>query len=197
MTRLYLFDFDGTLTNKDTLFDFLQFSFPDKYKWAFIQYSPLFLLVKFKIVNAGKAKEKFISHFLKDKNKIEIEKLAQDYFEAKKETIFRSEVLEYMKSLAHETDKYIVTASLDIWVKPFARYLGVRLISTKAEFKNNIFTGKFSTPNCNYKEKVVRIIKEVQLSQFDEVYAFGDSNGDKYLLKLSTHPHFQHFEATS
>ena len=194
MNKLFLFDFDGTLTNKDTLFDFLQFSFPESYKWGFIKFIPLFLLTKFKILDAGKVKERFISYFMKGKSRSEIETLSQNYFEARKSSIFRPKALEYIKDLAHETDKYIVTASLDIWVKPFSKYLGVRLISTEAEFKEDIFTGKFATHNCNNKQKVERIVKEIQLSQFNEVYAFGDTKGDKYMLELSTNPHFKYFE---
>ena len=42
--NLYLFDFDGTLTNKDSLFDFLKFSFPLEYKKNFIIYSTFYHL---------------------------------------------------------------------------------------------------------------------------------------------------------
>jgi HAD superfamily hydrolase (TIGR01490 family) len=192
--KLYLFDFDGTIINKDSLFDFLQTSFPDKYKAAFIKFIPLFLMIKFKLLSAGKVKQKFISYFLKGKSVSEIEDLAQHYFEARKDTIFRMKALEYIKNLAYEPDKYMVTASLDLWVKPFAKYLGLRLISTEAELINDRFTGKFATPNCNYKEKVVRIVEEIQLAQFKEIYAFGDSKGDKHMLELATNPHFRYFE---
>ncbi|MDR3272978.1 MAG: HAD-IB family hydrolase [Flavobacteriaceae bacterium] len=194
MKRLYLFDFDGTLTNKDSLFDFLQFSFPETYKSVFVRFIPLFLLTKLKIFSAGKTKQKLISHFLKGKQRAEIEILAQNYFEAQKDSLLRIKSLEYLKNIAREENKYIVTASLDIWVKPFAKYLGTRIISTQAEFVNDQFTGKFATPNCNYKEKVVRIVQEIQLSQFDEVYAFGDSNGDRPMLELATNPNFRYFE---
>jgi len=194
MKRLYLFDFDETLTCKDSLFDFLQFGFPETFKPAFLRFIPLFFLTKFKLFSAGRAKEKFISHFLKGKSRAEIEILAQNYFESKKDSLLRPKALDYIRNLAREEDKYIVTASLDIWVKPFAKYLGMRLISTQAEFVNDVFTGKLATPNCNYKEKIIRIIREIQLSQFEEVYAFGDSDGDKPMLELATHPYFRYFE---
>ncbi|MDR2123280.1 MAG: HAD-IB family hydrolase [Flavobacteriaceae bacterium] len=192
--KLYLFDFDGTITNTDTLFDFLQVSFPERYKYAFIKFILLFLLVKFKIVSAGKVKQKFVSCFLKGKSRKEIESLTQHYFEVRKKNILRPKALEYIKNLAHEPNKYIVTASLDIWVEPFAKHLGLRLISTESGFDNDIFTGKFTTPNCNYKEKVVRIVKEIQLARFKEIHAFGDSKGDKHMLELATEAHFRYFE---
>ncbi|MXP06337.1 MULTISPECIES: HAD-IB family hydrolase [unclassified Apibacter] len=192
--KLYLFDFDGTLTNKDTLFDFLQFSFPHKYKKVFIKFIPLFILVRFKIFDAGKIKQKFISQFLKGKTRSELEELAQCYFESRKNTIIRPKALEYIRALSREPNKYIVTASLDLWVKPFAKYLGLRLISTEAEYINGVFNGKFATPNCNNKQKVVRIINEIQLAHYSKIYAFGDSKGDKNMLELATDPFYRHFE---
>lgn len=192
--KLYLFDFDGTITNKDTLFDFLNFTFPTTYNSVFIKYIPLFIATKFKLIKAEEVKRKFINSFLKNKNREEIEILADNYFENRKNIIIRPEALKYITNLSKEDNKYIVTASLDLWVKPFANYLGLRLISTKADFDGNIFHGKFKTPNCNYKEKVERIVKEIQLSQFNEIYAFGDTKGDKYMLELATHPHFRYFE---
>jgi phosphatidylglycerophosphatase C len=191
---LYLFDFDGTITNKDTLFDFLQVSFPLKYKKIFIKFIPLFILVRFKIFDPGKIKQRFISQFLKGKTRSEIKKLVQYYFECRKNTLIRPKALEYIRALSNEPNKYVVTASLDLWVEPFAKYLGLRLISTEAEFINEVFTGKFATPNCNYEQKAVRIISEIQLAKFIKIFAFGDSKGDKNMLELATDPFFRYFE---
>lgn len=191
--KLYLFDFDGTLTNKDSLFDFLKFSFPQSFNKKFVLFFLLFILVKIKIMKAGRVKEIFISSFLKGKSAVEIKKMAELYFESRKDTLIREKAKKYLKDIPVEYNKYIVTASLDIWVEPFADFLGARLIATQAQFVDGIFTGKFATPNCNGKEKIVRIISEIQLSKYKELYAFGDSKGDKYMLDLSTHPHFKFF----
>ena len=191
--KLYLFDFDGTLTNKDSLFDFLKFSFPQSFNKKFVLFFLLFILVKIKIMKAGRVKEIFISSFLKGKSAVEIKKMAELYFESRKDTLIREKAKKYLKDIPAEYNKYIVTASLDIWVEPFADFLGARLIATQAQFVDGVFTGKFATPNCNGKEKIVRIISEIQLSKYKELYAFGDSKGDKYMLDLSTHPHFKFF----
>jgi phosphoserine phosphatase len=49
----------------------------------------------------------------------------------------------------------LVTASLDIWVKPFADELKMQLVSTRAEFKNGVFTGNFIGKTVTEKEKLV------------------------------------------
>ncbi|RLZ12728.1 HAD-IB family phosphatase [Faecalibacter macacae] len=192
--NLYLFDFDGTLTNKDSLFDFLKFSFPLEYKKNFILFIPLFIISKLKIIDPGNVKEKFISSFLKGKSYVEINQLAQNYFTENYPSLIHIEADKYIKSVSNYNDKFIVSASLDIWLKPFADYYGMGLISTKAEFDDQgFFTGKFASVNCNNQEKKNRIEKEIDLTLYDEVIAFGDTSGDKAMFEIATKSFFKHF----
>ena len=195
MTRkLYLFDFDGTLTKKDSLFDFLKFSFPSKYFRHFILFIPLFILARLKILDPGDVKEKLISSFLKGKSAYEIAQLAQNYFDANHQNIIFTEADKYIKNLSDYNDKYLVSASLDIWLKPFSDYYGMGLICTKAQFdENGYFTGKFATSNCNYQEKKKRIEDEIDLSFYDEVIAFGDTEGDEIMFSLATKSYLKFF----
>ena len=57
MKKLYLFDFDGTLTYKDTMFLYLHFYNEKKYFWNFLKHIPLFVLVKLHLANAEKVKK--------------------------------------------------------------------------------------------------------------------------------------------
>jgi phosphoserine phosphatase len=69
--------------------------------------------------------------------------------------------LDFIKNIDREhTESYIVSASLDIWVKPFADKLNMILLATKAEFIDDIFTGNLGK-NCNKDEKVCRIEAEL------------------------------------
>lgn len=192
--NLYLFDFDGTLTKKDSLFDFLKFSFSSQYYQHFILFTPLFVLCKLHILDMGKVKEKFISSFLKGKSYVEINQIAQNYFKAKFPELIHLKADEYIKNVSNYNDKFIVSASLDIWLKPFADHYGMGLICTKAKFddKGN-FTGKFASANCNKLEKKNRIEKEIDLTLYDEIIAFGDTSGDKAMFEIATKSYFKHF----
>ena len=70
--KLYLFDFDGTLTTKDTLFDFLKFSFSKVYFINYLIFTPFFISSKLKLIEAGKVKEMFISKFMKGLSTVQI-----------------------------------------------------------------------------------------------------------------------------
>ena len=192
--NLYLFDFDGTLTTKDSLFDFLKFSFPKHYKKHFIFFLPLFILAKVKLAEPSKVKEKFISSFLKGKSYHEIQNLANQYFQHNFPILIHPKADEYINSVSNYHDKFIVSASLDLWLQPFANHYGMGLICTEGEFDDQgYYTGKFSTENCNNKQKKIRIEKEVDLMLYDEVLAFGDTSGDLAMFELATKSYFKHF----
>jgi len=81
MKKLYLFDFDGTLTYKDTMFLYLKFYNCTKFNFQFLKHIPLFILLKLKLASAEKVKKSFISSILKGQSKTKIEEKSQQFFE--------------------------------------------------------------------------------------------------------------------
>ena len=69
MKKLYLFDFDGTLTYKDTMFMFLKFYDPTKFSVQFLKHVPLFILLKLKLADAESVKKSLIATILKGKSR--------------------------------------------------------------------------------------------------------------------------------
>ena len=194
MKKLYLFDFDGTLTYKDTMFLYLKFYNSAKFNFQFLKHIPLFILLKLKLANAEKVKKSFISSILKGQSKTKIEEKSQQFFEKYYPEIIRENAIEFIKNIDREhTESYLVTASLDIWVKPFAEKFKMNLLATRAEFKNEIFTGNFVGNNCNGGEKVHRIKEAIQGKKFDKTIAFGDTSGDKEMLEWANESHFEFF----
>ena len=194
MKKLYCFDFDGTLTYKDTMFLYLKFYNASKFRMQFIKHIPLFTLLKLNLLEAEKVKKSFISSILKGQSKAKIEKKSQEFFDQYYPEIFRENALDFIKNIDYsQTDCYIVSASLDIWVKPFAEKFKMNLISTKAEFKNDIFTGNFVGKNCNGLEKVNRIKEEISDKKYDKTIAFGDTFGDQQMLDWANEGQYKFF----
>ena len=194
MKKLYCFDFDGTLTYKDTMFLFLKFYDPSKFYLQFAKHTPLFVFLKLGLLDAEKVKKSFISGVLKGERKEKIEQKAQKFFEESYPAIFRKNAFDFIENIDREnTESLIVSASLDIWVKPFADKFKIKLLSTEAEFVNGIFTGNFATKNCNGEEKVNRIKKEIEGKKFDKIIAFGDTSGDKPMLEFAHESLFKFF----
>jgi len=196
MKQLFLYDFDGTITNKDTLFDFLKFYASNVYYYGgmFI-FSPLFVLAKFGFVKKAIVKQRFISFFLKGKSKVELSKLSASYLQhVLDKEILRRSALSSINENKQRGVVYIVSASLDIWLKAISEHIGVGLICTNANFENDVFDGKFSTPNCNNDEKPKRVAKELQLNTYGQISYFGDSKGDFAMKAIVTNFHYRIFE---
>jgi HAD superfamily phosphoserine phosphatase-like hydrolase len=89
----------------------------------------------------------------------------------------------------------IVSASPELWIKPWCQKKNVEFIATKLATEKQLFTGEFLTPNCYGKEKLRRILLHIPqlLNQYSEIYVYGDSQGDKELLSLATHPFYRTF----
>ncbi|CAM2902492.1 HAD-IB family hydrolase [Chryseobacterium flavum] len=194
MKKLYCFDFDGTLTYKDTMFMYLKFYDSTKYRMQFLKHIPLFILLKLKLAETEKVKKSFIGSILKGQTQEKIEMKSRQFFEHHYPGIVRENALDFIKNIdRNNTQSLLVTASLDIWVKPFAEELKMQLVSTRAEFKNGVFTGNFIGKNCNGKEKLIRIKEEINNSRYDKIIAFGDTSGDRPMLKWANEGHYQFF----
>lgn len=194
MKKLYFFDFDGTLTYKDTMFAFLKFYNSNTFYWQFIKHIPLFILLKIKLLDAEAVKRSFISSILKGEKKSKLEEKAQAFFQKNYPELIRANALDFIRNMdRNHTEAYLVTASLDIWTKPFADAFGFTLLATQALFENDIFTGKFQTKNCNGQEKVNRILQEIKDKKYDKTIAFGDTSGDQPMLKWANEGHFRFF----
>jgi len=194
MKKLYLFDFDGTLTYKDTMFLFLKFYDPVKFSFQYLLHIPLFVLLKLGLADAEAVKKSFVSSILKGESKYNIERKSQSFFEENYPEIIRENALDFIRNINREnTESCIVSASLDIWVKPFADKFGMTLLATRAEFRDEIFTGNFVGKNCNGKEKVNRIKSEIGEKRFGKIIAFGDTSGDKPMFRFANEYHYRFF----
>jgi HAD superfamily phosphoserine phosphatase-like hydrolase len=151
-------------------------------------------MLKLKMADAEKVKKSFIASILKGESQEKISRKAKAFFDEYYPNIFRDNALDFIKNMKSEnTESYIVTASLDIWVQAFAEKFQMKLIATEAKFEKGIYTGHFKTKNCNGQEKVNRIKKAIEGEKFDKTIAFGDTDGDREMLAWANEGYFQFF----
>jgi phosphatidylglycerophosphatase C len=90
----------------------------------------------------------------------------------------------------------VVSASAGNWIRKWTDSLSLRLISTQLEVKNGRITGKIEGKNCHGEQKVVCIKELWNLSEYKEIYVFGDSSGDLPMLALATRSFYKPFRNT-
>lgn len=181
------FDFDGTITTKDTLWEFLKFSQSKRRLYSGIVFlSPVLLLYLLKIISNNLAKEILFSYFFKNWDLSHFNDLC-DCFSEKIDCMLNektTKIIEQHKSNGHPI--YIVSASMENWITPWAQKKGLRVIATQLQINSDLkLTGKFKTKNCYGQEKVNRLLEVMPNRSEYFLMAYGDSRGDREMLKLA------------
>ena len=140
------------------------------------------------------AKMKVLAFLYKGKSKEELFKFGKAFATEIIPQILLPNALEQMQTFIDRGDRIIViSASLEIWLKPWTDKMGLELLCTRLEFVDDIFTGKFANPNCNGQEKVNRINAHLDLNTYNPINAYGNSSGDKPMLALADHAFYRTF----
>lgn len=185
---LHLCDFDGTLTRGDTLSRFLLFAVP----WPRLVVGSMVLIFKFlQLLASGKwsseaGKAAVLSEFFKGKTSAAMEGLGNAFCRQKIPGILRDRLLESLRLAKQKGDTVvIVSASLEVWLRPFCAQEGFDLLCTELAFQSGVFTGSFATPNCKGPEKARRIRETYDLTGYKKTIAYGDSRGDHEMFVLA------------
>ena len=197
--RLILFDFDGTLTTKDSLLEFLKYMLPwHKFIFGFIILSPIMLMYKLKLLSNHRSKQLLFSQFFKGCDEKIFKQKAHEFSLSRLDSLIRDKARETLDRYKKDGDKIIiVSASMRCWLEPWCQREKIELIATQLEFKDGVFSGKFATKNCHGAEKVKQIKARVQLQDYDKVIAYGDSLGDTQMLALADESHYKPFRDRS
>lgn len=193
--RLALFDFDGTLTNKDTLFEYLKFyKGSRKFYIGLLYLSPVLLLFKLGFIRNWRAKEILITYFLGNTPTKIFEESCRNFVQNKLPSLIRQEAFDKLNIHKFQGDEiYIVSASPQDWVGVYADTISVNCIATTLEVVEGKLTGKIQGRNCHGSEKVKRIRERIDLDSFKSIAAYGDSGGDKEMLELANHRFYRKF----
>lgn len=192
------FDFDGTLTIRDSYTAFLKWrSGGRRYAIGLARLAPA-LLAYLVHGDRGRLKAAATREFLRGASRERLEAEVREFAERTSRKLLRPDaVAAWRRWRTDHVRLVIVTASPTLVVAPFARGLGADLlIGTELAFDaHDRLTGAFSTPNCRGPEKVARL--KAQFGEgFELKAAYGDTSGDREMLAAAEIQGFRIFRAT-
>ncbi|TAH26158.1 MAG: HAD-IB family hydrolase [Cytophagales bacterium] len=189
------FDFDGTLTTKDTFIEFIKFQKGQlRFLVGFALLFPILILYKLKIIANWRAKEIVLTHFFRGDNILEFKKKAEEYILIALPKILNPialEKLSWHKNQGHRV--VVVSASMKEWIETWTNEQQIELLSSQLETVDGKITGKIAGKNCFGIEKVNQIKSVIDLEEYPNIFAYGDSNGDKELLAIANNPFYRKF----
>ena len=190
------FDFDGTLTVRDSFTQFLRWRAGAGGWFLGLSRMAPDLAAYAGHRDRGKLKAASVREFLKGTPRAQLEADAEAFAGQVWPGFMRYDALACWKDWGEKgAYRVIVTASPETTVAPFARRLGAEaLFGTPLLFDgDDRVAGAFAGPNCRGEEKVLRLRaafgEDMQLAA-----AYGDTTGDTEMLAVADEAGFRRFK---
>lgn len=193
-----VFDFDHTLTNRESLVPFL-FYVQGFWKtiYFFILLSPNFVRYLMGRLSRQEMKEKILSRFIGGKSFADVQALGKQYADNQLDRYLKPEAIKRLTW--HQAQGHrclLVSASLEFYLIPWAMRHGFEaIIASRLEVTpDGYVTGRLAGLNCWGPEKERRLLAYLDLVKLAQLYVYGDSRGDQEILALAHYPFYRKFE---
>ena len=85
----------------------------------------------------------------------------------------------------------VVSASLDVYLKPWCEAHHLDLICTELEVRAGTLTGGYRRGDCSAADKVTRLRERYDLARYPVIYAYGDTDEDREMLDIAHEKYFR------
>jgi phosphatidylglycerophosphatase C len=190
------FDFDGTITSKDTLAEIIKFAKgKNNYYKGLLILAPILFSYKTRLLSNHRAKEILLQYFFHGTDVDVFNEICNQFTKEKLPSLIRKQALKEIHQHKQNNTKIVVVSASPVnWVSPWCKQLNIDCIATRLEIKNEMITGKILGRNCSGNEKVNCIKAKYNLTDYSKIYAYGDTSGDLPMLALSTHKFYKPFK---
>ena len=190
--NLALFDFDGTVTFKDTFTPFIYFA-ASRTRIAFgtVLLGPMILGYKLGLIAAPRMRAAVARIAFQGRRESDVKALGARY-SARLSALIRPEALERIRWHQAKGDVVVVvSASLGAYLSGWCEQHGVELICTELESKDGVLSGRYAGGDCTGNEKARRVQERHDMKRYPIVYAYGDTEEDRELLSLANKSFFR------
>lgn len=194
--KVVAFDFDGTLTDRDSFVAFLDFARGKADMARAFLTQPTLLTHYLTTKDRGALKSRLLYKLLGPIPQDELEILLRAFSTTIGMGLFRNDALDaWDRHNMPDRQRVIVTASPQLLVAPFGCMIGAdRVIGTKLGFDaQGRLKPDLDGPNCRGPEKMCRL-REIYGDTLDLEAAYGDTAGDREMLAAARHGHYRVFK---
>lgn len=194
--KVVAFDFDGTLTYKDSFTTFLRMQCGDTRIAGVFAANPGIALDYVRTRDRGALKSRLIYKLLGPISQEDLEIRIQAFVTKTGQRLFRPDALKTWTTHSRpDTLRVIVTASPDILVRPFGQMIGAdRVIGTKLGFSaDGRLLPDLDGVNCRGEEKMRRL-REVFGEEVVLDSAYGDTKGDREMIAAAQNGFYRVFK---
>ncbi len=190
------FDVDGTLTRRDCVRPFLEQLVGRRALVGVALRHPIGLAVGVARRDRDRLKALVVGGAFEGRRVDEVDEVGRRFATQVRDTMLRDDVLgrlRWHQSMGHRT--VIVSASLRSYLAPLGEALGLdAVLCTDVVAVDGRYTAELDGGNCRAAEKRARLRQWIATQHIDvaEVWAYGDSRGDREMLDDAHHPVWVH-----
>ncbi len=192
MNKATVFDFDGTLTNRDTLLPMALFFATNGRFISFGKFFYYYLGFKLTFFSNEELKRRFSKYFFKGKSVHQINKILLKFLQEKVD--HNSSVYHDFLNSRSENDRVIiVSANFDVVIKTWlqSNNIGesVEVIATNLVCYNDIYTGEIHGNVCRGAVKSVELKKILDVKNY-YIVSYADEASDIDIMSLADEQHW-------
>lgn len=190
---LALFDFDSTITTRDTFAEFIRFAAPrSRHLWGGPLLAPLAMGYRMGWVSGHLLRASAVRVGLGGVPLAVARAHGERFAEEVLATIERPEIMARIAWHRERGDDImVVSGALDLYLAPWCRSHGLRWLCSELEVVEDRLTGRYRGEQCVADAKRQRVLGAVDLARYAAIHAYGDSPDDHAMLRMAQHAHYR------
>jgi HAD superfamily hydrolase (TIGR01490 family) len=184
---LALFDFDGTITDREMFAPYLvQAATPGRLALGKLLLAPLVVGYKLGWLSPNLVRAVAIRFSLTGFSLAHLQASGVAFAEQVLPATIRPETLERLRwHQARGDTVVVVSGALEVALAHWCAQHDVELIASRLDIRDGIATGRYLGAQCVREEKVRRVRERFDLSRFATIHAYGDTPEDEAMLALA------------
>lgn len=189
MANLALFDFDGTITTRETMAAFMYAAVPARRQvWGRLLLAPCVAAYKLGALSGIAVRTAVVRVGFAGVPLDHVEAHGESFAASVLPGLLRPEVMARIRWHQGQDDTVaVVSGGLDVYLEPWCRAHGLALVCSMLEHRGGRLTGRYLGAQCVGEEKARRIRAFYELSRYEHIYAYGDTHEDLAMLDLAHH----------
>lgn len=185
--NLALFDFDGTITTREMLPDFMHLAVPPRrLAWGKLLLAPLIVGYKLGLVNGITTRAAIVRFGFSGVALDQVQAHGLGFAAGVLPGVLRAEAMDRIAWHRLQGDTIVVVSGgFDIYLEQWCREQGIELICSALEHRDGRLTGRYQGAQCVLEEKARRVRERYVLADYGRIYAYGDTAEDLPLLALA------------
>lgn len=189
MNRAAVFDFDGTLTRRDTLFPMAIFLAANGYIVSFSKFFYYYLGFKLHLFSNEELKNRFAKYFFKGKSLDQINKILLEFIQ--KKVVHKTNVFDsFLHSLNNDYRVIIVSANFDVVIKTWLQSINiinidaVEVVATNLVCHDGLYTGEILGDVCRGSVKSIKLKNTIDIEKY-YIISYADEASDVDIMSLA------------